>query len=91
VCDKHIASHTVFLHILQFCVDCKDNVLANKQLKMVVRLWPVKNGLDILWSLPSTVLIFENCDEGVMPCILLEWHQHFRGTCWLHLEGRREE
>jgi len=38
VCDKYIASHTVFLHILQFCVSCKDSVVANKQWKMVVRL-----------------------------------------------------
>ena len=82
MCDKHIASHTVFLHILQFYVSCKDAIVANKQLKMVVRL---------LWCLQSTVLIFENCDEGVMPSILLEWYQHFRGTCCFHLEGRREE
>jgi hypothetical protein len=45
----------------------------------------------MLWSLQSTVMIFQNCDEGVMPCILLEWHQHFRGTYCLHLEGTREE
>jgi len=51
MCDKHIASHAVFLHILQFCVSCKDSVVANKPLKMVVRLWPVEGGLDMLWSL----------------------------------------